>query len=97
MARTSDPHSATSQFFINVKDNRNLDNPGFDGWGYAVFGRVTKGMDVVDKIKQVRTTQRTLKSRVGNRLVDSAMSDVPQEDIVIQSVRVKNPVVAETP
>ncbi len=97
MARTSDPHSATSQFFINVNDNRNLDHPSFDGWGYAVFGRVTKGMDVVEKIKQVRTTQRTLKSRVGNRLVDSAMSDVPQEDIVIQSVRVKKPAVAETP
>jgi peptidyl-prolyl cis-trans isomerase A (cyclophilin A) len=91
MARTNDPHSATSQFFINVNDNANLDYPSFDGWGYAVFGKVTKGMDVVDKIRQARTTERTLKSLVGDRLVDSAMSDVPQEDIVIESVRIKQP------
>ena len=90
MARTSDPHSATSQFFINVKDNSSLDFPSFDGWGYAVFGRVTKGMEVVDKIRRVPTTRRTLKSRVGNRLVNSPMSDVPREDVIIQSVRVKD-------
>lgn len=89
MARTSDPHSATSQFFINVKNNTNLDFPSFDGWGYAVFGRVTKGMDVVDKIKATKTTRRTLKSLVGENLTASSMSDVPVEDIVIQSVRVK--------
>ncbi|MBI2383715.1 MAG: peptidyl-prolyl cis-trans isomerase [Gammaproteobacteria bacterium] len=55
MARTSDPHSATAQFFINHADNPNLDFPSFDGWGYAVFGKVTQGMDVVDKIATVPT------------------------------------------
>ncbi|MFT5645037.1 MAG: peptidyl-prolyl cis-trans isomerase A (cyclophilin A) [Janthinobacterium sp.] len=53
MARTGDPHSATAQFFINVGDNAALDYPGRDGFGYTVFGRVIKGMDVVDKIKTV--------------------------------------------
>ena len=55
MARTSDPHSATSQFFINVADNTMLDHPGHDNWGYAVFGRVTQGEDVVSRIKDVET------------------------------------------
>jgi cyclophilin family peptidyl-prolyl cis-trans isomerase len=55
MARTADPHSATSQFFINVNDNTMLDPPGQDGWGYCVFGKVVDGMDVVDKIKDVET------------------------------------------
>lgn len=55
MARTNAPHSATAQFFINVKDNPALDHPGHDGWGYAVFGKVIKGQDVVDKIKGVST------------------------------------------
>lgn len=58
MARTMDPHSATSQFFINVKDNTSLDFPGQDGWGYCVFGKVTKGMDVVDAIVAVPTTTK---------------------------------------
>ena len=53
MARTGDPHSATSQFFINVGDNGALDYPGRDGFGYTVFGKVVSGMDVVDKIKAV--------------------------------------------
>ncbi|MBG6223343.1 MULTISPECIES: peptidylprolyl isomerase [unclassified Janthinobacterium] len=53
MARTGDPHSATSQFFINVNDNGALDYPGRDGFGYTVFGKVVSGMDVVDKIKAV--------------------------------------------
>lgn len=61
MARTSDPHSATSQFFINLVDNKNLDfkdkNSG-RGWGYAVFGKVIEGMDVVDKIASVQTTTK---------------------------------------
>lgn len=61
MARTSDPHSATSQFFINLVDNKNLDfkdkNSG-RGWGYAVFGKVQEGMDVVDKIASVQTTTK---------------------------------------
>jgi len=55
MARTSDPHSATAQFFVNVVDNGFLDYPGQDGWGYCVFGKVVKGMDIVDKIKDVKT------------------------------------------
>lgn len=55
MARTNDPHSATSQFFINVADNDFLDHPGHDGWGYCVFGRVVQGDDVVDRIRQVPT------------------------------------------
>jgi peptidyl-prolyl cis-trans isomerase A (cyclophilin A)/peptidyl-prolyl cis-trans isomerase B (cyclophilin B) len=55
MARTSDPHSASAQFFINLKDNAFLDYPGQDGWGYAVFGKVVKGTDVVNKIKTVET------------------------------------------
>ncbi len=57
MARTGDPHSATSQFFINVADNDMLNAPGHDGWGYCVFGKVVEGMDVVDRIKDVDTTQ----------------------------------------
>lgn len=55
MARTGDPHSATSQFFINVADNNFLNCPGQDGWGYCVFGKVVEGLDVVDKIKGVKT------------------------------------------
>ncbi|MDB5798476.1 MAG: peptidylprolyl isomerase [Paucimonas sp.] len=55
MARTSSPHSASAQFFINVKNNNFLNYPGQDGWGYAVFGKVIKGFDVVDKIKAVQT------------------------------------------
>lgn len=76
MARTSDPHSATSQFFINVKDNDFLDYPGRDGWGYCVFGKVVKGMDVVNAIVTVATT-----SKAGHR-------DVPAEDVVISKVEV---------
>ena len=55
MARTSDPHSATAQFFINVNNNDFLDYPSRDGWGYTVFGNVIEGMEVVDKIRQVET------------------------------------------
>lgn len=55
MARTNDPHSATSQFFINVADNDMLDHPGSDGWGYCAFGRVVEGMEVVDRIRSVET------------------------------------------
>ena len=58
MARTRDPNSATAQFFINVADNANLDAPRPDGHGYAVFGRVTQGMDVIDKIRAVQTGNR---------------------------------------
>jgi peptidyl-prolyl cis-trans isomerase A (cyclophilin A)/peptidyl-prolyl cis-trans isomerase B (cyclophilin B) len=54
MARTRDPDSATAQFFINAEDNRFLDWPGQDGWGYAVFGKVISGTDVVDKIQRIK-------------------------------------------
>ena len=57
MARTSDPHSASAQFFINVKDNAFLDYPSRDGWGYAVFGKVVQGLDVVQKIARVQTAR----------------------------------------
>jgi peptidyl-prolyl cis-trans isomerase B (cyclophilin B) len=73
MARTSDPHSASAQFFINVKNNSFLDYPGQDGWGYCVFGKVTDGTDVVDKIKSVKTTRTGMHS------------DVPVEDVVIEN------------
>lgn len=78
MARTPDPHSATAQFFINIKDNDFLNHTGenMQGWGYAVFGKVTEGMDVIDKIKKVAT---------GNA---GGHQDVPVEDVVIESVEV---------
>jgi len=78
MARTMDPHSATAQFFINVADNKFLDYPGQDGWGYCVFGKVTEGMDVVNKIKGVET---------GNR---SGHADVPVEDIIIEKAEISD-------
>jgi len=79
MARTSDPHSATAQFFINVNDNTFLDfkSETSQGWGYCVFGEVVEGMDVVEKIKGVAT---------GNR---GMHQDVPLEAVIIQSVSVK--------
>ena len=76
MARTMQPHSATAQFFINVKDNGFLDYPGQDGWGYCVFGKVVEGMDVVDKIRAVETTRR------------NGHSDVPVEPIVIEKAEI---------
>jgi peptidyl-prolyl cis-trans isomerase B (cyclophilin B) len=76
MARTADPHSASAQFFINVKNNNFLDYPGQDGWGYCVFGRVTEGTEVVDKIKSVKTTRSGM------------FSDVPVENIVIEKAEV---------
>jgi len=76
MARTNDPNSATSQFFINVQDNMNLDYTGPGGWGYAVFGRVTGGMDVVDNIRAVETM------KVG------PYADVPVEPIIIEHVEI---------
>lgn len=78
MARTSDPHSATAQFFINVADNDflNFSSESPNGWGYCVFGAVTNGMDVVDKIKGVATT-----SRRGHQ-------DVPNEPVVIKKVTI---------
>ena len=74
MARTLDPHSATAQFFINHDDNEKLDYPSPDGWGYAVFGRVVKGMETVDRIADVYTTSRR------------DMDNVPEKDVVIERV-----------
>jgi len=71
MARTADPHSATGQFFINHRDNAFLDYPGQDGWGYAVFGKLVSGEDVLDKIAAVKT----------------GSGDVPGKPVVIKSIR----------
>jgi peptidyl-prolyl cis-trans isomerase B (cyclophilin B) len=78
MARTNDPHSATAQFFINVVDNGflNFRSATPDGWGYCVFGRVTNGMDVVDAIKGVATTNK------------GYYQDVPAEDVIIEKVEI---------
>ena len=77
MARTSDPHSASAQFFINVADNDFLDHDKCqDGWGYCVFGKVVEGMDVVDKIKAVKT---------GN---SGFHQNVPTTDVVIERAEV---------
>jgi len=76
MARTADPHSASSQFFINHRDNASLNHPSPDGWGYTVFGKVTQGMDVVARIAKVAT---------GNR---AGHQNVPLEPVIIQSVKV---------
>lgn len=86
MARTSDPHSATAQFFINDGDNNNLDFPSFDGWGYAVFGKVVEGLDVVDKIADVATGTKVLHARMGGQTMERPMKDVPNENIVIKSI-----------
>jgi cyclophilin family peptidyl-prolyl cis-trans isomerase len=74
MARTSDPDSATSQFFINTSDNSFLDYPGQDGAGYCVFGKITEGFDVIDKINLVKT-----RSQNGHQ-------DVPVEQVIIEEV-----------
>ncbi|MBP7935636.1 MAG: peptidylprolyl isomerase [Phycisphaerae bacterium] len=70
MARTGQPHSATSQFFINVKNNNNLDYPAHDGWGYCAFGRVVAGMDTVDKIKSVKTVNSPMMGGEKSQPVD---------------------------
>ncbi len=82
MARTMDPHSATAQFFINVKDNPFLDHTSKTprGWGYAVFGRVIKGMNVVDKIRKVRTGPG-----------GPFPQDVPQTPVIIKKMTLLNP------
>jgi peptidyl-prolyl cis-trans isomerase B (cyclophilin B) len=79
MARTSDPHSATAQFFINVADNDFLDHRSRDtkGWGYCVFGRVVGGTDVVDRIKAVATGDRNMHQ------------NVPKQDVVIERAEEK--------
>jgi len=78
MARTSDPHSATAQFFINVADNTFLNHtaPTAQGWGYCVFGKVTEGIEVVDRIKAVATGRSGMHS------------DVPQKDVMIERAEI---------
>tara|TARA_R110001599_G_scaffold159052_1_gene346033 strand:- start:56754 stop:57242 length:489 start_codon:yes stop_codon:yes gene_type:complete len=76
MARTAAPHSASAQFFINTNDNGFLDFPGQDGWGYCVFGKVSDGIDVVDKITSVKTGRSGM------------FSDVPVEDVIIEKAEV---------
>lgn len=78
MARTMDPHSASAQFFINVSENTFLDHTTktTEGWGYAVFGKVVDGKDVVNKIKAVSTTMR------------AGHQDVPAEDVIIESAEI---------
>ena len=80
MARTNDPHSATAQFFINVADNGFLNHtaPSAQGWGYAVFGKVVDGKEVVDKIKAVKTGRKGFHD------------DVPLEDVLIEKAVVKS-------
>jgi peptidyl-prolyl cis-trans isomerase B (cyclophilin B) len=76
MARTNDPHSATAQFFINVKDNSFLNYAGPDQWGYCVFGRVTAGTEVVDEIRKVKTSTKGFHG------------DVPVEDVIIEKAEI---------
>ena len=76
MARTADPHSASAQFFINVKNNASLDHTGEANWGYCVFGKVVEGMDVVDSIKAVKTGRSGM------------FADVPVENVVIEKAEV---------
>lgn len=84
MARTSDPDSATAQFFINVKDNPSLDFPSMGG--YAVFGKVVKGMDVVDQIKAVETGVKPLvMTGPGGEKITAPSQDVPVADVIIES------------
>jgi len=87
MARTNDPNSATSQFFINVKDNSflNFQAKTQQGWGYCVFGKVVNGMDIVNKIKAVKTGTSPMETH-GQKV---PFQDVPVEQVVIKSVRIK--------
>ncbi len=77
MARTSNPHSASAQFFINLKDNSFLDYPGQDGWGYCVFGKVSAGLDVIDAIAKVPTGSK------------NGHQNVPTEAVLIKSAKIK--------
>lgn len=79
MARTQDPDSATSQFFINIKDNAflNYTSPDAKGWGYCVFGKITQGMDVLDAIKAVPTGSQ------------GTHQDVPEEDVIIETAEIE--------
>lgn len=90
MARTNHPDSATAQFFINVGDNTSLD--GANGRpGYAVFGKVVSGMDVVDAIRAVKTGQKTMKAiHPDGRLYPQPFQDVPMKDVVIKSIKISS-------
>ncbi|QIB67296.1 peptidylprolyl isomerase [Kineobactrum salinum] len=81
MARTMDPHSATAQFFINIKDNDFLNHSGknMQGWGYAVFGKVTAGEDVLNKIRALPTTSR------------NGHQDVPVDPVIIETIEIVEP------
>lgn len=83
MARTQDPNSATSQFYINLKHNASLDHPSFDGWGYAVFGKVIEGMDTVRKMEAVETG------------IVAGQRDVPLKPVVLKSARRVTPAPAK--
>ncbi|MFZ6766239.1 peptidylprolyl isomerase [Undibacterium sp. Di26W] len=76
MARTGDPHSASAQFFINTANNRFLDFPGQDGWGYCVFGKVVEGTEIVDKIEGTKTTRAGM------------FQDVPVENVIIEKAEI---------
>ena len=101
MARKGDPDSATAQFYINVQDNASLNHPRFDprtrkmGWGYCVFGKVTEGMDVVDKIKAVATGSAEGQLVAGQeadgsvKYITMPLEDVPREPVIIRSVKRK--------
>ncbi len=88
MARTNDPNSATAQFFINVKDNAGLDYP--NNGGYAVFGKVVEGMEVVDKIKAVPTgvSKLTMLHPVTGAKMEAPSPDVPTKNVVIESATI---------
>jgi peptidyl-prolyl cis-trans isomerase B (cyclophilin B) len=77
MARTTTPHSASSQFFINTSDNSSLNYPGQDGWGYCVFGKVVEGQDIVDKINGVSTANHGMHG------------DVPEDAVIINKTTIK--------
>ncbi len=88
MARTNDPDSATAQFFINVTDNAMLNYPS--NGGYAVFGKVTEGMDIVDKIKAVKTgtSNLTMRHPATGESLEMPAQDVPEENVVIESATI---------
>lgn len=88
MARTGELDSATSQFFINLVDNQSLDHPEGDFGGYAVFGKVIEGQEVVEKIAKVETAQKPLTMRAGERTATRPTPDVPVEPVVIKSVKI---------
>jgi peptidyl-prolyl cis-trans isomerase A (cyclophilin A) len=87
MARTQDPNSATSQFFINVVDNNSLNRGAADPNGYAVFGKVIEGMDIVDKIRDVMTGNLPAIARSGEQEMKTTFQNVPLTKVVVESVR----------